>query len=90
MIGTLECRKYAEECLRRGRATKDSKLKAALLSMARTWTALAVQTERIQDMLRAGADREATGGEAPDEDCGAVGAAMDQDAGNPPKNFQRD
>jgi len=84
ITGAGECRNNAKECLRRARATRDSTLKAALLSMARTWTALAVQTERMHEMLRTRSDREATGGGSLDESHGTYRAAINQETGKPP------
>ena len=43
MSDPAECRKQAEQCMRRAQAADTPELKAILISMARTWTALAVQ-----------------------------------------------
>jgi hypothetical protein len=40
----------AEECMRRAQAANASEVRAILISMARTWTALAVQAERLQTL----------------------------------------
>ena len=45
-----ECRKQADECMRMAYAAVNPKLKGHLLSMSRTWTALAVQIERLEAM----------------------------------------
>jgi hypothetical protein len=38
--------------MRSARIEVDTKVKAQLLSLTRTWTALAVQTERLEQMLK--------------------------------------
>jgi hypothetical protein len=50
VTNAAECRNNASECLRRAAAATDAKLKGQLLSIARTWTALAVQIERLEAM----------------------------------------
>ena len=50
LTGVAECRRNANEILRRARATKDPDLKAVLLTMFRTWAALAALTERMEHM----------------------------------------
>jgi hypothetical protein len=52
VTGGAECRGNAAECMRLSQMATDTKLKAHLLSMARTWTALAIQTERLEAMLK--------------------------------------
>jgi len=52
MISAAECRANANACLRRAQGAERAKLKATLLTMARTWTALAVQTERLEELLK--------------------------------------
>jgi hypothetical protein len=51
VIRAVDCRRNADECLRRAQAATSSKLKGHLLSMGRTWMALAVQIERLEQML---------------------------------------
>jgi hypothetical protein len=50
LANPAECRKMAEQCMRRAQAANASEVKAILISMARTWTALAVQAERLQTL----------------------------------------
>jgi hypothetical protein len=50
LANPAECRKMAEECMRRAQAANASEVRAILISMARTWTALAVQAERLQTL----------------------------------------
>lgn len=50
MTSAAECRKNADECMRLAGAAANAKLKGHILSMARTWTALAVQIERTEAM----------------------------------------
>ena len=52
MTPATECRVNANECLRQAKAATDPKLKAALLSVARTWTALAIQIDRLYEMQK--------------------------------------
>jgi len=52
MTSAAECRKYAEECVRLARSAANAKLKGHMLSMARTWNALAAQIERMEAMLK--------------------------------------
>jgi hypothetical protein len=52
VTSAAECRSNAAECMRSARMEVDTKVKAQLLSLARTWTALAVQTERLEQMLK--------------------------------------
>jgi hypothetical protein len=51
MSDPAECRKQAELCMRRAQAADTPELKAILISMARTWTALAVQGERLEALI---------------------------------------
>jgi hypothetical protein len=52
VTSATECRRNAAECMRSASMEVDTKVKAQLLSLARTWTALAVQTERLEEMLK--------------------------------------
>jgi hypothetical protein len=52
-------RRHAEECLRAARTSAaTAEIKTTLLTMSRLWTALAVQTERLQAHLDAESARQ--------------------------------
>jgi hypothetical protein len=59
MTDPSECRQRAEECLRAAQTAQTPELKATLLTMARLWTALGVQTQRLQALLDEEAARKA-------------------------------
>lgn len=48
MIAPSECRKNAQECTRLAREAETSPRRTVLANMARTWEALAGQTERLE------------------------------------------
>jgi hypothetical protein len=53
MTDAPDCRRQADRCLHMARSAKDERVKALLHDMARTWTMLAQQIERM-DALRDG------------------------------------
>jgi hypothetical protein len=59
MTDPSECRQRADECLRAAQTAPTAEVKATLLTMARLWTALAVQTQRLQGLLDEEAARKA-------------------------------
>jgi len=52
MTDPVECRRNADACLHAAQTAQAPELKATLLTMARLWTALAVQTERLQKLSK--------------------------------------
>jgi hypothetical protein len=53
MTDALDCRRQADRCLHMALSAKDERVKSLLHDMARTWTILARQIERM-DALRDG------------------------------------
>jgi hypothetical protein len=49
MASVRECRRQAAECKRSSKATGQANVRAITLSMAKSWTALANQLERLQE-----------------------------------------
>jgi hypothetical protein len=50
MTDALDCRRQADRCLNAAQYTKAQVIKALLRDLARTWTTLARQIERVDDL----------------------------------------
>jgi hypothetical protein len=47
----IECRRYAEKCVRYAQRARSAREKRALLRLARTWSSLATQTEAYEAIV---------------------------------------
>ena len=51
MADPIECRGYAEKCVRFAQRARSAREKRALLRLAKTWSSLATQTEAYEAIV---------------------------------------